>query len=155
MSAADSANSRPALRVYNLEDLLALKLSPREFILEPVLRERDLMMLYSWRGVGKTMLALAIAYAIASGGKALNWKSPKPRRVLYVDGELPLQTLQERLAWIIDSQNAEPPEPGYLQFLTHDAQELGLPDLASREGQERMEPLISGGLPPENTASLR
>jgi hypothetical protein len=141
---ADPANSRPALRVYNVADLLALKLPPREFILEPILRERDLMMIYSWRGVGKTMLALAIAYAIASGAKLFNWKSPRPRRVLYVDGELPLQTLQERLAWLIDSQDAQPPEPGYLQFLTHDAQESGLPDLASREGQESMEPHISG-----------
>ncbi len=141
---ADSASSRPALRVYNVADLLGLKLPPREYILEPILRERDLMMIYSWRGVGKTMLALAIAYAIAAGGKLLSWKSTRPRRVLYVDGELPLQTLQERLAWLINSQDAQPPEPGYLQFLTHDAQELGLPDLASREGQESMEPLISG-----------
>jgi hypothetical protein len=53
-------------------------------------------MLYSKRGVGKTFIALSIAYAVASGGKCLRWESPKPRRVLLIDGEMPLETLQSR-----------------------------------------------------------
>jgi putative DNA primase/helicase len=135
-------DSPVGFRVYNVVDLLTLKIPPREFILEPIIRERDLVELYSWRGCGKTMVSLAVAYAIATAGPCLRWHAPKARRVLYVDGELPLQTLQERLAWFVASQEAEPPSPDYLRFLTHDAQEAGLPDLGLREGQEAVEALL-------------
>jgi RecA-family ATPase len=45
-------------------------------------------MLYGQRGLGKTHVALGIAYAVASGGAFLRWRAPVPRRVLYVDGEM-------------------------------------------------------------------
>ena len=54
-------------------------------------------MLYAPRGVGKTNLALSMAYAVASGGPVLKWTAPTAKRVLYIDGEMPIDTLQERL----------------------------------------------------------
>ena len=87
-------------RTFNLEQLLNLKLPPREFILEPILRERESAMIYAWRGAGKTQLGLGLAYAIASGGTILRWQAPRPRRVVYVDGEMSLNTMQERLRQI-------------------------------------------------------
>jgi putative DNA primase/helicase len=59
--------------------------------------------------------------------------------VLYVDGELPLQTLQERVASLISDDSLD---PTYLRFLTHDAQERGLPDLGPRAGQEILRPYL-------------
>ena len=35
---------------------------------------------------------------MASGGAFLKWTTPKPRRVLYVDGEMPAIAMQERFA---------------------------------------------------------
>ena len=46
---------------------------------------------------GKTHVALGIAHAVSCGSTFLRWKAPEARSVLYVDGEMPQQALQERL----------------------------------------------------------
>jgi hypothetical protein len=38
----------------NVCELLTLEIPPREMVLDPIFRERDSMMIFSWRGVGKT-----------------------------------------------------------------------------------------------------
>jgi hypothetical protein len=58
-------------------------------VLDPIIPEKDLVMLYAARGTGKTHVALDIAYAVATGGSFLKWQAPKPRRVLLVDGKMP------------------------------------------------------------------
>jgi putative DNA primase/helicase len=67
-------------------------------MLTPWLREKGTAMIYSPRGVGKTLLNLSAGYAIASGGTFLDWSAPEPRRVLYVDGEMTAVEMQHRLA---------------------------------------------------------
>jgi putative DNA primase/helicase len=47
-------------------------------LLAPILPRQGLMMLYSWRGVGKAYTALGIAFAVASGESFLRWKAPMP-----------------------------------------------------------------------------
>ena len=58
-------------------------------------------MIYSPRGVGKTLLGLSVGYAVASGDNFLGWSAPEPRRVLYIDGEMIAAEMQHRLAAII------------------------------------------------------
>jgi hypothetical protein len=67
-----------------------MEIPKREMLLAPVLPGKGLVMVYSKRGVGKTFVSLCIAYAVASGGRYLRWMAPKPRRVLVIDGEMPL-----------------------------------------------------------------
>jgi putative DNA primase/helicase len=98
-------------------------------------------MIYATRGLGKTWVALMVAYAVSSGSIFLKWEAKKPAGVLYIDGEMPLIVMKERLAQIVASYENEPQEP--LEFLTPDAQEYGLPDLATIEGQELIDELIS------------
>ena len=100
-------------------------------------------MLYSWRGVGKTHVSLSMAYAIASGGKLLRFSAPRPRRVVYVDGEMPLSTMQERLANIVAGSHATPPSPDYFKILTPDAQEVSIPNLSLPMAQR----LLTAGFP--------
>ena len=69
-------------------------------LLDPILPERSLAMLYAPRGIGKSWLSLSIGLAVASGQSLLRWSAPRPRNVLYVDGEMPLVSLQERLRMI-------------------------------------------------------
>jgi hypothetical protein len=78
-------------------DFLNLHIPPREMLLHPILPERGLAMLLCARGIGKTLLGLSMGLAVASGGPLLRWSAPNPRRVLYIDGEMPLACLQERL----------------------------------------------------------
>jgi putative DNA primase/helicase len=130
------------LRAVGLADFLALDLPPRENILAPILQTQSLSMLYAPRGVGKTFVALSVAYAIASGGTCLKWTAPKPRRVLYIDGEMPAATMQERLAQIVKQAEREARE-GHFTLITPDMNhEAGMPDLSTTEGQEAIAPCV-------------
>jgi hypothetical protein len=130
------------LTVISCEDLLALKLPPREFVLEPILRVKDNGMIYGPRGLGKTWFLLGMASAIAAGGKFLNWTAPRPRSVLYIDGEMQAEALQDRLRII--KAACEHEHEGRLQFMSADLHEHGLPNLAEYEGQRRIDALLGG-----------
>jgi hypothetical protein len=129
------------LIVVDAAGLLSAELPERETLLEPWLTTQSLCMLYAWRGVGKTHVALGIAYALASGGEFLRWRAPAAVPVLYIDGEMPGPALRDRLAAIVASADREPP-PGFMRFITPDLQSSTMPDIATREGQERIEKVI-------------
>jgi hypothetical protein len=129
------------LIVVDAAGLLSAELPERETLLEPWLQSQSLCMLYAWRGIGKTHAALGIAYAIASGGAFLKWRAPVAVPTLFLDGEMPGPALRDRLAAIVASADREPP-PGCLRFVTPDLQRGPMPDLATREGQERIEKVI-------------
>lgn len=142
-----------------------LELPPRATILEPILPERGLAMLFAGRGIGKTHVALGIAYAVSIGGEFLRWRAGEPHNVLYVDGEMPQQALQERLLAIMANADRRP-RADALRFLCMDRQPLGLSlNLADPKHQElvnfqlgdakflvldNLSTLVNGG--PENDA---
>lgn len=111
-------------------------------LLAPFLPTQGLVLIHSKRGVGKTHVALGIAYAIASGGNFLTWYAPTAKKVLYVDGEMPAVSMQERLQKIPTS--ALKPLENYLQFITPDLQTGSLPDLSTPEGRAQIEELATG-----------
>jgi putative DNA primase/helicase len=133
----------PLLRALTVTELLTLDVKPREMILAPILPTQGLAMLYSKRGVGKTYLALGMAVAAASGGTFLRWKADKPRRALYIDGEMPCVSLQQRLSAIVAGSATEPDET-MLRIITPDVQHMQLPDLATIAGQEAVEQHLDG-----------
>lgn len=129
-------------KAVNFKELVTFQFKPREYILSPWLLTQSLNMLYAWRGIGKTHVALGIAYAIASGGMFLSWSAPKPRKVLYLDGEMPGASLQCRLKNMMAASGANF-DPNYFRILTPDLQEGPMPDLATHEGQAAVEELIT------------
>ena len=134
---ADAMGSRA--KCVSLADLLMMDLPVREPLLTPWLTEQSLSMLYAWRGIGKSWLALSIGYAVASGGSVLGWNAPRKRRVIYIDGELPARVLQSRMAMIVGSFDDEP-EPGGFQILTPDLQKNGvMPNLSDPAGQRAID----------------
>ena len=140
-SIGGKTENRTELVVLTLEELLKRETPPRQNLLSPWLPSQGLCMIYAARGLGKTWAALMIAYAVSSGGKYLNWKAEKAAGVLYIDGEMPLAVMKERLSQIVLSEEMEVQEP--LEFLTPDAQEFGIPDLSTIEGQELIDKLIT------------
>ena len=56
-------------------------------------------------GVGKTFFALSCAYAVATGQSFLKFNAPSPRKVLYIDGEMPAPTMQQRIEQMINSDS--------------------------------------------------
>lgn len=138
----DDRCDQAVLRPVEVADFLALAIPEREMLLDPILPAQGLVMVFAPRGIGKTHLGLAMAYAVASGGTALRWPAPKPAPVLYVDGEMPGRTMQERVGAIVAASPTEPP-PGHLRFILADLHEDGLPDLASEEGQTAIEAALA------------
>lgn len=124
------------------EAFLQLKLPPRKLLLGQWLPEKGLGLIAGPRGIGKTNFALTVAYAVASGGGFLGWKAQQPRKTLYVDGEMPAVTMQERLARIASPSDRAmgPLPPEYLSLLMADLTETGIPDLSRPEGIKLMRP---------------
>ncbi|MFZ5557233.1 MAG: AAA family ATPase [Pseudomonadota bacterium] len=144
-STKTKADSRPASRivVVTAHELLARELPIREAILAPWLLSQSLSMIYARRGVGKTHVALGIAYAVAAGGEFLGWAAERPRGVLYVDGEMPAIALQERLALLAASSGKEP-DPALFRIVTPDLQQdfRPVPDLSTPGGQAELDEAI-------------
>lgn len=133
--------SNQKLRVVTLGEFLAATLPPREDILTPWLQTQSLCMVHAIRGVGKTHFALGVAWAVASGSGFLGWRAPSTVDVLYIDGEMPANVLQERLAKICLENTA--PYADNLRILTPDMQENGMPNLATEEGQGLINELLT------------
>ncbi len=108
--------------------LAAAQLPKRETILDPILSQKSLALLYGPRGLGKTFFALGIAWAAASGGSFLNWRASRPHRVVYVDGEMAAVDMKRRLALF-------GPAPPTLDLMLADLHPGALPDLARQDGQ--------------------
>lgn len=131
------------LKVLSLQELLQTRFPQREELLAPIILTQSLSMIHAWRGLGKTHIGLGIAYAVASGGTFLKWRSPRPRGVLYIDGEMPGSALQERLA-AINSASDQEPLPENFQIITPDLQAVGgMPDLSTFEGQAAVNSMIT------------
>ena len=118
-------------RQMSAPELIAANLQGRELILDPVLATDSLALLYGPRGLGKTFVALGIAWAVAGGGSFLGWTADRPRRVLYIDGEMAAIDLQARLRML----GSAPPT---LKFLIADLGNGTMPDLGYMEGQIRL-----------------
>lgn len=131
-------NPSDNVRVVSLEKFLELNFPPREMLLAPFLPSQGLVMIYAKRGVGKTHMALCIAYTIAIGDTFLHWQAPKPKKVLYIDGEMPAALMQERLQKIISMFNQKPAQ-GYFNLITPDMQEIAVPNLSIAEGRNALE----------------
>ena len=131
------------LNVVGLSSFINMKLPERKTLLSPWLPEQGLVMVYAERGIGKTYFALNVAHAVATGGSYLNWQANERHRVLYLDGEMPAPTMQERSRAIA---GFNPPENlnDWFRLMTPDLQDAAMPDLSTKEGQARIEAQLAG-----------
>lgn len=132
-------NRAHSLRVLTAAELVNHDLPPLEPILEPWLYQKNLAMVHAKRGVGKTHLALAVAFAVASGGTFLSYRAPRPRGVLYLDGEMPGQLMQKRLSELMGADGIS---PDLLRIVTPDLQDKPMPDLGTVAGQREVDALV-------------
>ncbi len=82
-------------------------------------------------GIGKTNFVMAACGHIGAGKNFLHWHCPRPRLVLYVDGEMSRQLLRERIADMV-RRLGEPPTGAFF-FSKEDVP--GFAPLNTREGQ--------------------
>jgi len=124
-----------------LDDFLSMEVPPRGMLLNPILPERSLSMLYAPRGIGKSWIALSIGLAVASGGSFLRWTAPRPCRVLLCDGEMLLPDLQRRLASLKVAFGGIASDR--FRILAADSTDTGI-DLSTPAGQKALEPYLEG-----------
>lgn len=125
----------------SIKDLSSLDIRPKEFILSPWLSVSSLNMVHAYRGVGKTFFCLEVAKAISLGTSSMNgWKAEKPRRVLYIDGEMAAIDLQERVNLLFNGQKF--PDNEYFQLLNPFNQQKAMPDLSDQTSRDEITKLI-------------
>lgn len=129
-------------QVYTMGEFMDKKLKPLTYLIDPLVPECGVSLLYAERGAGKTFMALSLACAAASGFDFLNFKVATPCKVLYIDGEMDAREIQSRLSLL---------EKGFVEegkivnrenlrlFLCGMQNGVQMPNLASPEQQLSLE----------------
>lgn len=130
---------RPILTLLPATDLAQAAFPAPEAILAPILSRGSQCLMHGPPGVGKSLVALGIAHAAATGGSFLGWHAPRPHRVLYLDGYTAPAEMKRRLALF-------GPPPASLQFSLAAHDTAPMPDLTELESQAR---LMAGWRRPE------
>jgi RecA-family ATPase len=111
---------------------LKKEIPPRDFLLGSVMCTTSRWLIYGETGVVKTLVAMDMAGAIASGRDILNWVGQRPARVIFLDGELPVETFKERMEMVAARYGAN------MQLFGYNREDLGfdaMPPLNTEAGQ--------------------
>jgi putative DNA primase/helicase len=120
-------------------EFLGLTFPKRDLLLRPWLPQPSLCMIHAQRGEGKTWFALSVGKALANGEDLLGWPCTRRARVLYVDGELPGDFLQQRISKFRRSQL------GLFHVLCRDTfllKKQAMPDLGDAEDRDELDRII-------------
>jgi putative DNA primase/helicase len=117
-------------------DLIDMVIPQRKIYLSPWIAAQSISMVFASRGTGKTFFLLSTALSLASGTPFLGWQVPEPRKVLYIEGELPLASLQDRCSVLGTHEN--------LTIINPELQpDLYLPHLATEQAQQMFDSIIA------------
>ena len=118
---------------------LARDLPAPDLLLGHLLSTTARAILNATTGIGKTNFAMAVSGHIGAGKDFLHWHCPRPRQILYVDGEMPLQLVRERIADVVRRLGELP--AGAHFFSRYDMP--GFAPLNTRDGQVAVWALIN------------
>jgi hypothetical protein len=139
--------AKAGIRAMTAGALTAMGIPPRLTLLAlgttPILRAGQLGQVFATRGIGKTWFTLTVALIMAAGGAAMGYHAPVASRVVYVDGEMALEDLQERVRVLVGALGLDAEAvANNLVLIAADWQEEPLPMLDTSDGQQRVEPLV-------------
>ena len=111
---------------------LKKKIPPRDHLLGGVMCTTSRWFVFGETGIGKTLLAMDMGGATAAATTFLKWPGQRKARVMYLDGELPMETFKERIELLAKRYGAD------LQFYGYNREDLGddgMPPLNTELGQ--------------------
>ena len=86
----------------SLKELTIMDIPPRKAIIDPLIMEGSSMEINGGTGIGKTWFTLEMLCSICTGEKFLGkYEIANPRPVYYIDGEMPLDSIRERMNMIM------------------------------------------------------
>jgi hypothetical protein len=103
---------------------LVREVPPMESLLGEFITAATRCFIVGRTGLGKTLLGLAMAIGMASGEGFLHWRSSRPARVVYIDGEMPIDLLIERVRDAARRIGHEDLLGNLMLFSAEDAEEL-------------------------------
>ena len=109
---------------------LKREIPPRDHLLGGVMCTTSRWFVFGETGIGKTLLFMDATTAAAIA--FLKWAGQRRARVMYVDGELPIETFKERMQLIAARYGDD------IQFYGYNREDLGddgLPPLNTEQGQ--------------------
>lgn len=113
---AEQATTKPVIdlskALVSYTDLLKMELPERPRYIS-WLPAAGNVMVFGPRGVGKTFFQLAITVSLVCGTPLFGWKIEQAVGVLYIDGEMSVKELRDRLTFLMNDHPVAP-----LQFLT-------------------------------------
>jgi hypothetical protein len=121
-----------------LADWEEADIAPPDFLLGEILSTVTRGMMYAPTGLGKTNIGMGLAFGMARGTGFLHWKSKRPARVLYVDGEMSRRLFKKRLR---DATRRAGGRPDTLFALCRDGAK-GMQPLNTPQGQRFIEKII-------------
>jgi hypothetical protein len=81
-----------------------------ERLLGDVVTNTSRMFLVGKTGLGKTMLGIGLAVGMAAGTGFCHWRSERPAKVLYIDGEMPADLIKSRSIDAVRRSGPIPPD---------------------------------------------
>ena len=130
-------------KILSPSEIWAMDLVKPDPILHPILHPESVIMVYGKTGVGKTHFALGCATAIATGGKFLKYHAPKPKKVLYIDGESAGYDLKKRTEAIAAQIEVNRFNEN-IRFLSSTLNDGALPNFAEPADHGIIDELIEG-----------
>lgn len=109
-----------------------------DFLVGQVLSTTSRIIINAETGLGKTNFVLAAFAHIGAGRDFLHWRCPRPRSVLFVDGEMSRRLLKQRAE---DAVRRLGVVPGKLHLLSKEDVE-GFPPLNSEAGRNALNAVI-------------
>lgn len=116
----------------------------RNILLNPIIREGELVWIYAEPKIGKTWTGLSIAYSISMGKSTIGrWSTKDSSGVLYVDGEMQPDALRHSIDMVMVGAE-DRPGPAPFSIICAKNQPDGLVDITSEEWQEKIEKALRG-----------
>ena len=122
----------PDRSLLTLSAWLERDIPPRDYLLGGVMCTTSRWFIFGETGIGKTLFGATIGGACAKGAAFLNWEAGRPARVMFIDGEMPIETFKERMQLVADCYGREIPFFGYNR---EDLGFDGMPPLNTPAGQ--------------------
>jgi hypothetical protein len=126
MDALSKSIKPELIKARHFRELLDEDFLELEYLLDPVMRITNQIVIHAEAGVGKSLFVGELAWAVSTGGTAFGWTAPKPRCVLIIDGEMSLPELQSRYRELNWRNGGDPAKNFYVMSFADFEEDINL-----------------------------